>query len=147
MVETIYKLIPTAIDDQCHIKNKQELIELLDRKIKGPGRWQIFEWQDLQFVDCGRNLEYVRCPHCYKDLIRWWAGTMEIASKSHFSNRQYRTPCCHKEVSLETLEYCLTCGFAKFIIEIRGVEAFDEGLIYEIESITDVCFMKITSTV
>jgi len=79
---------------------------------------EIKTFDTITFVDCGINLEYVRCPFCHKEAIKWWASVMTQGEKTGFRNRGIVTPCCERFLMLEEMDYCLSMGFSKYIIEI-----------------------------
>lgn len=66
-----------------------------------------------EFVDCGENLEEIRCPICGKELSSdWWGEEMIQHESIHYENLDIITPCCMKKTSLNDLHYHFTCGFA-----------------------------------
>ncbi len=73
------------------------------------------------FVDCGENLEEIKCPFCGEKLdVGWWGAGMDRAFKNSFMDLMIETPCCHKNSSLNDLDYDFSCGFACTQIDIRN---------------------------
>ena len=73
------------------------------------------------FVDCGENLEEIKCPFCGVALdFDWWGDVMDKAAENGFVDLTVTTPCCHKGSSLNDLEYHFPCGFAFVEIDIRN---------------------------
>lgn len=65
------------------------------------------------FVDCGSNLEMIKCPYCGEQLdFGWWGEAMDIAGKEKFKNLSVTMPCCGQKSSLNDLCYEFPCGFA-----------------------------------
>jgi len=76
--------------------------------------------ETVQFADAGQNFEYVKCASCSANITEWWGNAMSLAySDEHgFTNLEVITPCCDMRVSLHDLDYSLTQGFYKTMIEI-----------------------------
>lgn len=89
------------------------------------------------FVDCGSNLETIRCPHCKARLaFDWWGKSMEAAGKSNFKKLSVIMPCCGKESSLNNLLYDFPCGFACAEFDILNPSAdFDRESISAISGL------------
>src|SRR5438045_4682754 len=69
--------------------------------------------QHVRFVDCGGNLEVVRCPRCGTDVGEWWSLAMELAHEQQFQDLRVTTPCCGARTSLNDLDYVWPAGFAR----------------------------------
>lgn len=73
------------------------------------------------FIDCGGNLEEIKCPICGAALdFDWWGEEMDKASETGFADMAITTPCCHKNSSLNDLKYYFPCGFACAEIKIHN---------------------------
>lgn len=118
MSNIVVKLIPDIIGDKTYKVSKIRIEELLKEIGLTYEKIEIIELDNIEFIDCGKNLEYIRCPKCYRDALRWWGEVMNISSQTNFVDRNITTPCCNTKMKLEDLEYCLECGFSKFIIQI-----------------------------
>jgi len=83
--------------------------------------------ENVQFADAGSNFEHVSCPLCKTDLMEWWGGAMDEAysEKNGFSDLRTITPCCHKETSLNDLDYYFPQGFYTSAIEMQPFSHHD----------------------
>jgi hypothetical protein len=73
------------------------------------------------FIDCGANLEAIRCRRCGAELSSsWWQSAMDAAVATAFENRTIRLPCCDETDSLDMLRDEWSCGFARFVLEARN---------------------------
>lgn len=71
------------------------------------------------FVDCGGNLEEIRCPLCGRKIdLGWWGEAVSWSAEGSFADLRVKTPCCHQDSSLNDLDYHLPCGFACVEIDI-----------------------------
>ena len=80
------------------------------------------------FFDCGSNFENVFCPFCEAALdYSWWSDALNRWWKSE-DRRQLavETPCCHRETSLNGLDYNAPQAFA-----CVGMELMNPG--YDLE--------------
>ena len=77
--------------------------------------------ENVQFAAAGSNFEYVTCPFCKTDLMDWWGGAIDKAysEEAGFNNLGITTPCCHKETSLNDLDYYFPQGFYTSMIEMQ----------------------------
>ena len=77
--------------------------------------------EKVQFADAGANFEHVACPFCKTALMDWWGGAMDEAysEEAGFNHLGIITPCCHKETSLNDLEYYFPQGFYTTMIEMQ----------------------------
>lgn len=74
---------------------------------------EIIQNENPEFIDCGENLEEIRCPICGKELsLDWWSEEMIQHASIHYENLDIITPCCKKKISLNDLYYHFPCGFA-----------------------------------
>ena len=72
---------------------------------------------DIQFRDCGGNLESIRCPICDADLpTDWWHDQLDEAWKPGFDLQPITTSCGHVVDSLNALTYYFDQGFSRFIV-------------------------------
>ena len=73
------------------------------------------QFAGVQLVDCGEDLEHVRCPFCAADLDEWWPEAHEGASQDEFVvDLAVTTPCCRKATSLNDLVYDGPMAYASF---------------------------------
>ncbi|MFG3101453.1 hypothetical protein ACGFZL_13150 [Streptomyces sp. NPDC048182] len=77
-------------------------------------------WHDVvQVVDCGSNLERVRCPHCKADLaFDWWGEAVSERYERDFPTLLATVPCCGVDTSLNDLAHAWPMGFARFRVEV-----------------------------
>lgn len=89
------------------------------------------------FIDCGENLERITCPNCGATIdFGWWGNVMNEAYGRSFSSLETTLPCCKSSVSLNDLEYCFPCGFARFAIEILNpLHDIGDDVIRSVESL------------
>jgi hypothetical protein len=103
----------------------------------------------ISFVDCGSNLELVRCQHCGDQLgMSYWQGLMNKAFETNFDDLRFTTKCCNKESNLNDLNYHFECGFAKTILQVEDPEYDDatiKELLSKLEETVDVEFKVIYS--
>ena len=72
-----------------------------------------------KFVDCGGNLEKIRCPICGAEVpMDWWQEAMDTAEKNSFRELHVTIPCCGKETDLNGLLYEFPCGFSCVELDI-----------------------------
>jgi hypothetical protein len=92
---------------------------------------------DIEFVDCGGNLESISCPFCGHQLeSEWWREAMDHSYESRFKNRTLLLPCCNQESTLDKLTYHWPMGFARFVIRLRNpVEAWTQENIAQLETL------------
>lgn len=65
------------------------------------------------FVDCGGDLENIRCPLCGAGIsFDWWGEAMDQAAAGSFQDRRVVAPCCGSETALDELLYEFPCGFS-----------------------------------
>jgi hypothetical protein len=82
------------------------------------------DWYDaIVAVDCGENLERIRCPHCRGCIDReWYADLLEAHAEDGFATLDVTVPCCGAATSLDALDYDWPCGFARFEIAVWNPE-------------------------
>jgi len=117
MSDNISKIIPI----ECDLKLPEEVINKIAQWVKTNYSGEVFtrDSDEIEFVDCGENLEKIRCPYCYKELsFDWWGKTMDAAFANRFENLNIELPCCGKKASLNTLDYEYPCGFSKTEVSV-----------------------------
>jgi hypothetical protein len=78
------------------------------------------------FFDCGSNFENVFCPFCEAVLeSSWWNAAMNRWCEDQ-RKLSVETPCCHRETSLNELDYDAPQAFA-----CVGMELMNPG--YDLE--------------
>lgn len=89
------------------------------------------------FVDCGSNLEEIKCPLCSAILdFGWWGESMEKAGENEFADLTVTLPCCGQNSTLHKLEYHFPCGFARAEFVIRNPEKeLSDGAVKQIEEL------------
>lgn len=122
MADNITKIIPVKYD---YVADEEQIQAAL-MYIKGIVSdcqigAEVFE--TTQFVDCGGELEVIKCPDCGEDIsFDWWGEVMETAAEKEFSDLSVKLPCCGGDSSLNDLKYYLPCGYAKMEITIANSE-------------------------
>ncbi|QDV04907.1 hypothetical protein Poly30_04010 [Planctomycetes bacterium Poly30] len=73
----------------------------------------------IQLVDCGGNLDHIRCPECGADLQAAWSTAMDAAyDGDRFQDLGWTTPCCDHGTTLHDLDYDFPMGFARATLAI-----------------------------
>lgn len=87
------------------------------------------------FIDCGANLEEIKCPICEAALsFDWWGKAMDDAAKTGFEDIEIILPYCSTLSSLNDLKYQFPCGFAEFELSILNpVSELSQESIRQIE--------------
>lgn len=122
MADIITRIIPVKYDyiaDETKIKAATAYI----KEIIPDCRIGVEVFETIQFVDCGGELEEIKCPNCGKSIsFDWWGEVMETAAEKEFSDLSVKLPCCGGDSSLNDLEYHLPCGYARMEITIMNPE-------------------------
>ena len=122
MSESILKLIP-ASPDGCFDDDGADRALVFLRSALRPAEAGRERWEHTMFVDCGGNLEEIRCPLCGAVLdFGWWGETMDGAAGTGFAQLSVTVPCCGGKTSLDALCYHFPCGFAKEMLWLRDPE-------------------------
>ncbi len=102
-------------------------------------------YKNVEFIDCGANLESISCPNCGEEInFSWWGEAMNKSYETLFKEMGVMTPCCNKKTTLGGLKYNAPCSFAK--TEIRVFDPQDlipEETIHAIERICKTPFQVI----
>lgn len=79
----------------------------------------------IEFFDCGANLERITCPHCDQEIaIDWWQDRMEEDYEGRgFRLDEYSAPCCVGALTLNALRYDWPQAFARF-----GIHAMNPNI-------------------
>lgn len=142
----IIKLIPTEVGFLPQNITESDVEAAIAATGITYAKLEIKTLDSITFIDCGDNLEYVRCPYCHHEAIKWWANVMTQAGQTGFKNRNIITPCCQRLVMLEDMDYCLPMGFAKYVIEIiEATDIITSGDVDEISDSLGCPFKKITA--
>jgi hypothetical protein len=60
------------------LKAQQQAVDFMRRIIGGADEVTSEVSENVRFIDCGENLERIRCPKCGKEIPReWWQDQME----------------------------------------------------------------------
>jgi len=117
MSDIIVKIIPIESD----LKLSEEVTDRIAQwvKRKYSGEVIVRNSDEIEFVDCGDQLEKIRCPYCDKELsFDWWGETMDAAAANGFEDLDTELLCCGKKASLNKLDYEYPCGFSKTEVSI-----------------------------
>ncbi|MBQ7783620.1 MAG: hypothetical protein IJ368_06590 [Oscillospiraceae bacterium] len=100
-----------------------------------------------QFIDCGGELEKIRCPLCGSEIsMDCWGEMMEKAfDGSGFSDLDAQMPCCSGKASLNDLNYFYSCGFACFEISLLNFDGDADDICRSISEKTGTSFRVITA--
>lgn len=121
MSDIITKIVPIKYDYIASEKQIQAAIMYVKEIVPGYQiETEVFE--TTQFVDCGGELEKIKCPDCGEEIsFDWWEEVMNTAAEKDFSDLFVKLPCCGRDSSLNDLEYYLPCGFARMEISITNM--------------------------
>ena len=136
MSDTVCKIIPTDPNTKI-ATDKMDAARKYVEDILKCDSVNVQYSDNPKFIDCGSNLERIKCPECGRKLgFDWWQGAMSTASKSSFTGLDVVLPCCNKESSLNELDYDFKCGFASFEIDIvNPAKDIDDELIEAISKL------------
>ena len=112
MSDCITKIIPANPYSHIAPQTLQEAVNYLTANALAENITSIV-YDTPAFIDCGENLEEIKCPICGETLdFDWWGNAVDEAAEIGFSDLTIATPCCHKDSSLNDLKYNFPCGFA-----------------------------------
>ncbi|MDE6761683.1 MAG: hypothetical protein K2J90_13570 [Lachnospiraceae bacterium] len=122
MADIITKIIPVKYDYIADEEQTQAAIMYI-KEIVPDCQIEAEVFETTQFVDCGGELEVIKCPDCGEDIsFGWWGEVMEKAAEKEFSDLSVKLLCCGRDSSLNDLEYYLPCGYARMEITIANLE-------------------------
>jgi hypothetical protein len=88
----------------------------------GDGGWCTVNWHDqITVVDCGENLQTIRCPHCGQEIDSDWFGDLleqRHTSDEGFTSLDVVVPCCTTATTFDRLDYDWPMAFAMFEIAV-----------------------------
>jgi hypothetical protein len=114
MSDFFLSLIP---DDPTYVppvEARAQALAALRARLPPPAQVEAQVFDEVTFVDQGSNFEKVLCPACEEDITEHWAGLMQAASESEFSDLSLSMPCCGRLTNLNALSYIPPAGFARF---------------------------------
>jgi hypothetical protein len=120
--ESILRIIP---DDPAFVPSKdceRKAMKILAALVPG-GEVTAKHSAQPQFVDPGENFERVLCPYCRADLKESWPAAMDRAWSTKFSDLAFEAPCCGGSTNLNELVYEWPAGFARYVLEVSGINA------------------------
>lgn len=122
MSEFTLKLIPATPEGCFDNAGAARALTFLQTALR-PAEAGRERWKHTVFVDCGGNLEEIRCPSCGALLeFDWWGEAMDAASETGFARLSVTAPCCGENISLNALRYHFPCGFAMEMLWLRDPE-------------------------
>lgn len=131
MSDTFTKIISTVPESTViwDIRDK------LDEALKGKLDVEYELNEEIVFEDCGGNLEEITCPRCGEAIdFEWWGEAMSGYFESGCENPNVKTPCCGDTVSLNDLNYNMSCGLARAAMVVND-GSIDDEVLAEIENI------------
>ncbi len=117
MSDFIYKFIPMNVDQRFNF-SIEDVTEFLNKHIEHYDNIEFYQYDQIQFIDCGQRFESVVCNHCYHSLLNIWGELMEVSAQGEFKKRLLITPCCGKETQLDKLVYYGDSGFARSALHV-----------------------------
>jgi hypothetical protein len=131
--------------DPLHIPSAstQSLVaDCLRRLMPSATRIELSKTPNVQFFDCGANLERVSCPHCASEMtLDWWHARMDDDFHGEgFGLGDLVTPCCGKPSKLNELHYDWPQAFGCFSWNAANanIGALSEIAIAELERVAGV---------
>lgn len=104
------------------------------------------KYNNVQFIDCGSNLESIHCPICGSNIdFDVWGEYMEAASENDFIKLDTVMECCGRNVSLNELDYYFECGFAKFEIDIINPPMLPDDFLHRLSEKLNINLRMINS--
>jgi hypothetical protein len=103
-----------------------DAIEAAVKHVRGVMRWEaeVNRYEQIQFIDQGENFEGIRCPFCGETLaIPWWQEAMDRgwdSAAGGFTDLTCTVPCCGRTTSLNSLQYEMPAGFARFELSLEN---------------------------
>lgn len=136
MSDYLVKVIPAELEQVIANEVAGSIIEVLQESIKAD-EIEFHASGKPFFVDCGSNLEEIKCPLCGAVLdFGWWGGAMEEAGENEYEDLSITLPCCGQNSTLHKLEYHFPCGFARAEFVIRNPEKEpSDGAVKQIEEL------------
>lgn len=143
------KLIPRDPAVQVSSELAQRIVSILRTELNAEAV-EVHITDEVEFIDCGSNLETIQCPVCGANLdFEWWGNEMDLAYKeSHFKDLMTVAPCCQNQISLGDLIYEWPCAFACFSVEIRNPISDSERIesaVCQVEQNLGIPLKKITA--
>jgi len=102
----------------------------------------------MKFVDQGFPGLSIHCPLCRQKLTaEWWKAVLSKAFDGEgFTDLIVVVPCCQNPVSLDDLVYDPLVGFARYGLEARSPNVYDERareILSELEKVLDAPLRRI----
>lgn len=146
MSDYLVKIIPAEPENKITMEAAEAITKRIYESIKSDTVEFKSEGSPF-FVDCGSNLDEIKCPICGEVLdFGWWGEAMEEAGENRFLDLSVVLPCCGAKSSLNELKYHFPCGFARTVITIHNPEeGISEELLMEIERIAGISVKVIHS--
>jgi hypothetical protein len=74
--------------------------------------------ENVEFFDCGANLERISCPSCGAEIpVEWWQDRMDEDHDDGFKLAAYNSPCCGRESTPNELVYDWPQAFGRFAVD------------------------------
>lgn len=125
MSDNILRFVATHPEMLPNEELTQAAARLVSRAFPAADRVEVERHDGVRFIDCGSNLESVRCSSCGTDLLegRIWSDLMEASWASGMTDRRVSVGCCDAIVALEDLEYYWPVAFGRFSIDVWNPDA------------------------
>ncbi len=134
-------------DDPHYVPNEEMVKEI--RALSFDTEEVTFEITDnVEFADCGGNLERISCPFCGKELDDWWGDAMDASYsvEKGFFKLDVVMPCCGKPSTLNKLDYYFLVGFCKASLKINRnfkTLSYEEDILEQLSKITGIPWLVI----
>jgi len=132
MSDNWIRIIPDDLEyipDQ-HIQKK--LLSYVKQIAPKSEEIESIEYNKIQFIDCGTNLEVIKCPLCGSNLdIEWWRNQLDEQYDDEGVNIvDFILPCCKGITDISKLQYDFDQGFSKYCLEMMNP---DIGLLSKVQ--------------
>jgi len=124
MSDYIYRFIPMKVGVSPKHIDEDKINLLLPKNIKYD-IVRVVRAKEIRFIDCGENLESIKCNECGNDIKEDWSDYMGQSHITEFEDRLVILKCCNNETLLENLDYYFDVGFSRFVIEIVNPNNLD----------------------
>ena len=133
MSDVFYRLIPLEVGVIPEKVNESLILDILKNYDIDSECVRINSTPNIEFIDCGGNLESIKCNHCGTDLSEVWGDLMDQAFTTKFKDRSIRLNCCGTESTLDALSYHFDVGFSRFVIEVMNPsKSIDNRIVDEV---------------
>lgn len=129
MSDDVLKIIPKNPDYVPSDQSQVEAVAALEKLLPDGEMCNAEVYQDMNFIDCGENLESVICPECGAKTeidyfaeedpgLEWWYHLNDLMEDNPVPAIEVAMPCCGKKIQFMDVKFNWPCGFARFELSI-----------------------------